>query len=468
MQKNGRENERTMRAIKQSLICPHILLPLMIAALWISLYASESYADRVYLKDGVSFRCNVLDEIRTVNGENFYQIQLDNSFIWLNSNQVQKIEKTDEVIRTDSVTREKIEQLMREGSVVTQIEADQVASSTDGQDSEEVPLKVKEVRGWVYLYENEKAIVERKRSPLHVGESVPLGKILIVSPNSRVTLAIGEIGEIGLTGQTRIRFDQLTVSRTQTFEVGLNLTRGAFWAQVGVQQATWKRVKLTINTSSVILQQGTLYVESAERTGAVYITNLSLNRDLKFYRATEIPSDVRVGERVFVSPASNRLTVDANQNASELQERIANWADWEPAPLVVELEPVIPPLKTYPEYPPVPALHPYRITIDTSMAFSPETRSLGQILKIYDEAVERYKRDTGRYPSPQHGINALVYSYEVSGWRGPYIPQDVPRHDFWGNPFVYDLYKVNGREYADVRSVGPNGQDDRGLGDDIR
>ncbi|MGC9329454.1 MAG: type II secretion system protein GspG [Candidatus Hinthialibacter sp.] len=98
----------------------------------------------------------------------------------------------------------------------------------------------------------------------------------------------------------------------------------------------------------------------------------------------------------------------------------------------------------------------------------PETRSLGTILSIYRQALEQYKFDTGRYPSHDHGLEALIQSFDVPGWDGPYVGLDLPRRDAWGNPYVYDLYTIKGRQHPDVRSMGPNGQDDKGLGDDIR
>jgi hypothetical protein len=65
-------------------------------------------------------------------------------------------------------------------------------------------------------------------------------------------------------------------------------------------------------------------------------------------------------------------------------------------------------------------------------------------------------------------MEALFKNPSVNGWQGPYVAGDLPQVDLWGNPFVYEIFRDNGTVFVDVRSRGPNGEDERGLGDDIR
>jgi len=80
-------------------------------------------------------------------------------------------------------------------------------------------------------------------------------------------------------------------------------------------------------------------------------------------------------------------------------------------------------------------------------------------------ALDAFEVDTGRYPTTEEGLAALVEApLTVTGWKGPYIKRGVPK-DPWGNPYVYRCpgqHNVNG---YDLYSYGPDGQD--GGGDDI-
>ncbi len=52
-------------------------------------------------------------------------------------------------------------------------------------------------------------------------------------------------------------------------------------------------------------------------------------------------------------------------------------------------------------------------------------------------ALDAFALDTGRYPSSEEGLQALVS--EPSGletWDGPYLKKDVPK-DPWGKDYVY-------------------------------
>ena len=52
-------------------------------------------------------------------------------------------------------------------------------------------------------------------------------------------------------------------------------------------------------------------------------------------------------------------------------------------------------------------------------------------------AVERFRRDGGRYPTTREGLAALLLDPGVEGWNGPYILGLKP--DPWGRSFRYRL-----------------------------
>jgi general secretion pathway protein G len=93
-----------------------------------------------------------------------------------------------------------------------------------------------------------------------------------------------------------------------------------------------------------------------------------------------------------------------------------------------------------------------------------ETAAQTQI-STFGTALDAYEVDTGRYPS---GGDGLVYLLsppgDVSGWRGPYLKNDIPL-DPWGVPYAYEYPGRNNPAGYDLISAGPDGQ--IGTADDI-
>jgi general secretion pathway protein G len=73
----------------------------------------------------------------------------------------------------------------------------------------------------------------------------------------------------------------------------------------------------------------------------------------------------------------------------------------------------------------------------------------------FAKALDTYRLDTGRYPTTEQGLNALVSAPpNESRWRGPYLGKAVP-NDPWGRPYVYRL-PGTGRDF-DLLSLGKDG-----------
>jgi type II secretion system protein G len=56
-------------------------------------------------------------------------------------------------------------------------------------------------------------------------------------------------------------------------------------------------------------------------------------------------------------------------------------------------------------------------------------------LKGFNEALQRFHADYGRYPNSTEGLAILVKNQKTSGWKGPYLPK-IPR-DPWGRPYIF-------------------------------
>lgn len=80
-------------------------------------------------------------------------------------------------------------------------------------------------------------------------------------------------------------------------------------------------------------------------------------------------------------------------------------------------------------------------------------------------ALDAFEVDTGRYPSAEEGLSALVEQPgDVKEWHGPYIKRGVPK-DPWGSLYVYRCPGQHNTTSYDLYSFGPNGQE--GGDDDI-
>lgn len=73
-----------------------------------------------------------------------------------------------------------------------------------------------------------------------------------------------------------------------------------------------------------------------------------------------------------------------------------------------------------------------------------------------EKALDQYRLDTGRYPSNELGLKALVdRPASEPKWLGPYLRKAVPL-DPWGKPY---MYKVPGEKGDfDLVSYGKDGQ----------
>lgn len=73
--------------------------------------------------------------------------------------------------------------------------------------------------------------------------------------------------------------------------------------------------------------------------------------------------------------------------------------------------------------------------------------------------LDLYKLDTGRYPSSQEGLNALLANPgNVSNWNGPYVKNADELKDPWRNELRYKSPGDAARPY-DLTSLGADGKE---------
>ena len=81
-----------------------------------------------------------------------------------------------------------------------------------------------------------------------------------------------------------------------------------------------------------------------------------------------------------------------------------------------------------------------------------------------ETAIDAFQVDTGRFPSSDEGLKALVeMPGNVKNWHGPYIKRGVP-NDPWSQPYVYRFPGTKNANSYDLFSMG---EDQREGNDDI-
>jgi general secretion pathway protein G len=84
-------------------------------------------------------------------------------------------------------------------------------------------------------------------------------------------------------------------------------------------------------------------------------------------------------------------------------------------------------------------------------------------VESFKSAIDLYFLDTGRYPSSNEGLTALVKKPSgVDGWNGPYLRGGTVPADPWGHAYVYRAPGEKGP--YDITSLGPQGGTGGGAG----
>lgn len=85
-----------------------------------------------------------------------------------------------------------------------------------------------------------------------------------------------------------------------------------------------------------------------------------------------------------------------------------------------------------------------------------EVKTAQSQIQSLSKALDMYRLDTGKYPSSDQGLIALVQKPENEpNWNGPYLQKTVPA-DPWVHPYVYKSPGEHGE--FDLASYGKDGQ----------
>ncbi len=87
-------------------------------------------------------------------------------------------------------------------------------------------------------------------------------------------------------------------------------------------------------------------------------------------------------------------------------------------------------------------------------------------LKILHSAISQFKMETGRFPTEDEGLIALIEQpSDIETWEpGGYLESTEIPKDGWDNEFIFELYPESGKQFV-IRSNGPDGEE--GTEDDL-
>jgi len=81
------------------------------------------------------------------------------------------------------------------------------------------------------------------------------------------------------------------------------------------------------------------------------------------------------------------------------------------------------------------------------------------IVGTFGIAMDLFEQDTGRYPTAEEGLQALIHNPQIRNWHGPYLKSASTPLDPWGNQYQYTHpSELTSSEFLyDIVSAGPDG-----------
>ena len=81
-------------------------------------------------------------------------------------------------------------------------------------------------------------------------------------------------------------------------------------------------------------------------------------------------------------------------------------------------------------------------------------------LKMLHAQVNQFKMDTGRFPTEEEGLMALIEqpSDVISYESGGYLETTEITRDGWGDDFIYEVFPESGKPFV-IKSFGADGEE---------
>lgn len=301
------------------------------------------------------------------------------------------------------------------------------------------------------------------------GDLLSEGSQLEVKRNSRAEASIGERLRMGIRAGTQLAFNSMKQSvedERTLWEVDLGFSVGGIWIEVAGLEPN-ELVEMDVagcrfevaadSLLSVTSALGTRYALGYWRgPGALSVSAPEYSDAGGF--------SVRQGYMVVFGPGEG--SVPEHRLPAGGEEEWRRWREFEPVTFDLEFRLIPPPLEQMPSKEVRYSLRESRVTETVEIRGEVKT-SLLQDLAAHLRAMESFKNDVGRYPTPEEGLGSLREDAGIEGWKGPYLGDEVQPLDPWEQPYRYRVLGSGGAAIPVIYSTGQNRTDEYGLGDDI-
>lgn len=454
-------------------------LSLGLAFLGLLILSGGSFADTIFFKDGTSIDCIVHEEKKIwkdIDDPNFYEIEVFGGYVgFWDHGQIDRIEKNDRYVPPDSDTYAYIRQLIQERRLVLPTGITEAGMIFHEQVESPISGRVLWVRNWAHIKE---AGADTQLS-LQADREIRGNQVISTERNSRLKFAIASAILGGLPSDSTLRLIGLNhPEHLSLYELSFVLEKGQFWCQIlpGVTRAedTQERVTLRINDCELQPEPGLLLFEilpdEAFRMTLVRGTEVGIR-----VRGTPSESQLKPGETLIV-PLVGEKVLEIEPAEENLEPVWTRWDAWRPVEIPVTTQVMLGDPISAPVLGEVSAFGEGYLGRESTLTAPLMVDMLPAKLKQYRQAIERYKERHGDYPDPVLGLQALHQVDPQIQEAIPYGVEGLSPVDPWGRPLVYELIELPPREddaggpsiIVSVRSMGPNGIDEKGLGDDIQ
>ncbi len=445
---------------------------ILLLAGWMQLHCL--WADTIYFRDGTSIDCLIHEEKtiwKDIDDPNFIELEIFGGYVgFWDRGEIERIEKNDNYVAPESDTQAFMRELIQKNQLVLPSAMVNGEFVLPGQVDNPIVGQVTQVKGWGFL--SESGFAEKMR--LEAGREFRGEQSVSTARNSRLKFLIGSTISGGLGGATVLRVQRLNhAEHIPLYELRFQLEQGQLWLEINrsvLSGGVLEKVKLQLNDCDLVSEEGLFHcrVLPGEQLRLTLMRGTTTQVRVKGNPAT---AQLEPGKTLVVSLQGEKV-LTLEQADQRLATAWDAWDAWQPvevtAPVkVLPGEPMSAPIQGE-----LSAFAEGSGTWDSALMADLLTDALPTIMRKYRLALEKYKEQTGAYPDLAQGLGVLHQRDPQSEQSDPYGVRGLPLEDFWGHPFAYDLIQTQlGEEpvvIVSVHSWGPNGIDEKGLGDDIQ
>jgi len=421
--------------------------------------------DRIFFKNGTIFEGQIVEGQKTlIDDPNRYEI------IQKNGTTV-SIEDTGQIASIEMDGQKLDDPLSRGGRGKLLDMIREFRDRSDAAAQEALRKSLSAVVDWVVGDSAKNEIGKDKMLRLAKGHRIYSGEEVQTRANCRIRLRMADRFLLGLEEGTQMQIREIEVDPERNrFSVEFELIRGAAWVDAPPELSARGPIKVDGDGLRFELAEGLFQFEQLEngdlmlshfRGPAAQVEHVSKGQSV------DLPSD----SRLLFSAGMLKGTEELEPMRSPIDEpdKWLEFTDWQP--LEFDL-PVQFTLVGRPKMQPRPVV-PILGMASAKFVFQDlqpiVVTGLAPLLQAYRRGIKLFKDDVGRLPTVEEGLKALREAPEgVETWNGPYLSEDVPEADPWGHSLQYSHIETPTSKLVNLYSIGENGVDEDGLGDDLR